>query len=119
MPTPNATSNTHVLPFATEAEPLHVRVARLEKAGKSDAAWDLVFNEVDALFYSGDFAAVDKALLNISVNSSSADLLVSLLTATLPGKGRLSARKAFYSSVELSLKKRGEYEDGLLRGLED
>ncbi len=61
---------------------------------------------------------LDTIFEQVQTDNLSADMLLGLLTATLPARSRLSCRKTFFSEVEMVLRDRGEFKDGLLTGLE-
>lgn len=90
----------------------------LDRRGHTDAALDIVFEQIDELLLDGEFAQVDRLLSDIVPAAYSADLLLGILTITLPAKHRLSQRQMFYQQVEQALVQRDEMEDGLLVGLE-
>jgi len=95
------------------------RANKLDERGQTDAALDLIYDQVDALLRSGDFAQVDVVLDKVDVGSVSPDLLLGLLTATLPARTRLASRRAFFRRVEEKLKRREDWADNLLAGLEN
>lgn len=94
------------------------RASRLEKRGQLDAALDLVYDQIDEKLSSGSLDQMDRLLANVDPESLSTDLLLGLLTATLPARSRLPARNRFYREVERVLRNRPEWEEGLLAGLE-
>lgn len=102
----------------TQLEKFLLPVTRLEKHGQVDAALDVLYDRVDDLLKDRKFTSVDDLLRQASIDSLSVDILLGLLTATLPARGKLAARAEFYAAVEASIKKRGEWESGLLAGLE-
>jgi len=57
-------------------------------------------------------------LRQVDVRIFSTDLLLGILTATLPAKSKLPSRTPFFGKVEAIIKRRGEWEKGLLTGLE-
>jgi hypothetical protein len=93
-------------------------VITLEKHGHLDAALDVLYDRVDDLLKTKQFTVVDNLLSQASVGSFSVDVLLGLLTATLPARSKLQARAKFFAEVEASIKTRGEWENGLLAGLE-
>jgi hypothetical protein len=93
-------------------------VTRLERLGRIDAALDILYDRVDDLLKARDFSTVDELLRQADVSSFSVDVLLGLLTATLPGRSKLPARSKFFRDVEVCIKERGEWEFGLLAGLE-
>lgn len=94
------------------------RAQRLDKHGRVDAALDLIYDSVDEMMRSGDFNKLDALLTRLQLSELSTDLLIGLLTATLPARGRLATRKSFFCRVEEILRQRGEYENSLLMGLD-
>jgi hypothetical protein len=91
---------------------------RLDKQGRTDSALDLVYDAIDDLLRRGDYPRLDHVLTEVPVADYSVDLLLGILTATLPGKSRLPSRSGFFGEVERALKARGEYDPALLTGLE-
>ena len=61
---------------------------------------------------------LDSILNDMQVQGYSLDLLLGVLTATLPVRTRLSARKAFFQRVKDRANELGETDPGLLAGLE-
>jgi hypothetical protein len=104
-------------PRATTHEPFLRRAQRLDARGQTDAALDLLYDGFDELLRSGGFSEVDLILTDIAVDDYSVDILLGVLTATLPARSRLIARSSFYRSVAESIQRRGEAEEGLLTGL--
>ncbi|SRR6266568_2657385 len=93
-------------------------VMQLEKGGHVDAALDVLYDRMDALLKAKQFTVMDALLKEANVDSISVDVLLGLLTASLPARSKLPARSSFYAEAEASIKRRGEWEDGLLAGLE-
>jgi hypothetical protein len=94
------------------------RAERLEKLGNVDAALDLIYDQINWRLKEQKFYETDQLLQNINVADHSVDLLLGLLTATLPARSKLRSRAQFFSEVEAVLKERGQWEDNLLVGLE-
>jgi hypothetical protein len=94
------------------------RANRLDAKGHTDKALDLVYDQVDELMWNGSFQKLDSILASVHAADYSADLLLGILTATFPGHHRLPVRKKLYEETERVLRERGEYEEGLLVGLE-
>ncbi len=92
---------------------------RLESRGAVDAALDLIYDQVDEMLKAGKFDQVNQLLSTVEANSLSLDLLLGLLTVTLPARCRLPARSRLFREAETVLKLRGEWEEGLLTGLEN
>jgi hypothetical protein len=93
-------------------------VTQLEKGGHVDAALDVLYDRTDDLLKKNEFETIDALLQQAKVNLMSVDIILGLLTATLPVRSKLSARSKFYTEAEVSIKARGAWENGLLAGLE-
>jgi hypothetical protein len=100
------------------SESLVTRAQGLVEQGSVDEALDVIYEGIDDLLLAGSFDQVDQLLRDISEDGVSSDVLVALLTVTLPAKSKLPSRADFYSRVERTLSVRSELEDGLLSGLE-
>lgn len=94
------------------------RAQRLDGLGQIDAALDLIYDSIDEILRHGQFSKLDSLLEQTLIEDQSTDLLLGLLTSTLPARSKLSSRKKFFSEVEVCLENREELEDGLLTGLE-
>jgi len=94
------------------------RASRLCNQGRTTSGLDLLYNSVDELLHQGKFAQLNSMIERVSVDDHSIDILLGMLTTTLPASSRLPARSQFFNDVERSIRNRGEYEDGLLTGLE-
>jgi hypothetical protein len=114
------------LPPPTVARPTQIAhreafvsgVQRLARLGNTASALDLLYDSVDRLMQKGEFQRLDSVLSGLVVSELSLDLMLGFLTATLPARKRLASRMALYQKIEQELKQRGEYEEGLLTGLE-
>ena len=93
------------------------RARRLDKLGHTDAALDLLYDAIDECLTAGRFSELASCLRGIQPASLSLDLLLGILTVTLPAKSRLPTREAFKDKVERVLRQRGEWEVGILTGL--
>lgn len=102
----------------SRAESFLHRAQRLDRIGSTDAALDLLYDSVDAMMRGGKFCELDSLLKRLRADDYSLDMLLGILTATLPGRSKLPARGRFLKDAENALRERGEYEDGLLTGLE-
>ena len=91
---------------------------RLAEQGRVDAALDLIFARVDETFRRGDFFDCDHQLQHLAVGDYNTEVLLGLLTATLPARSLLPSRPDFYSRTEAEIFRRGEMEPGLLTGLD-
>ncbi len=101
-------------PFSTD----FIRRAKiLEDQGHGDLALDIIFDAIDELLHARAFAFCSSILSDVDAAQCSADVLLALLSATLPVKSKLPTRGSFFQRVERELRRRGEYEDDLLDGL--
>ena len=94
------------------------RANRLDVLGHTDTGLDLLYDAVDDLLRRGDIDRLDVLLLDAVAAELTLNILVGLLTATLPARSRLRSRSGFFQSVDETLRLRGEWEVGLLVGLE-
>jgi hypothetical protein len=93
------------------------RAQALEESGHNDLALDIIYDEIDDLLRARRFALCASILDEVEPSRSSVDILLALLTATLPAKSELPTRDSFFRRVEHELRRRGEYDIGLLAGL--
>jgi hypothetical protein len=107
-------------PFAEKEthESFLFRAQRLDQRGRTEAALDLIYDSIDESMRKNELKALDAVLANAPRADLSTDLLLGLLTATLPAKNRLPSRPTLFRDTEAVLRNRGEYEEGLLTGLE-
>lgn len=91
---------------------------QLASRGHIDSGIDIVYDAVDEMLRDGEFPRVDAILTETQPKEYSIDIMLALLTSTLPASSRLPSRCAFYGRFETWLRAAGEYEDGLLTGLE-
>ena len=103
---------------ADQPEAFVKRAARLDRLRRTDSALDLIYDSVDELMRKEEFSQLDAALSTLKPAELSVDILLGILTATLPARSRLPARNDLFRSAEEALKNRGEYEERLLTGLE-
>ncbi|HWD18547.1 MAG TPA: hypothetical protein VHB20_04665 [Verrucomicrobiae bacterium] len=94
------------------------RANRLAAHGQVDSALDLVYDYIDNLLTNSEFNRVNSILRNVALADASSDVLLGLLTSTLPARRKLWSRSRFYNDVELEFRRRGEWEEGLLTGLQ-
>ena len=91
---------------------------RLAEQSRVGAALDLIFARVDETFRRGEFSDCDELLQHLAVGDFNTDVLIGLLTATLPGRSLLPSRPDFYSRTKAEIQRRGEMEPVLLTGLD-
>lgn len=91
----------------------------LAESGRVDAATDLIFRTIDNLMRDEELDEIDSIIENIDCDELGEDLLLGVLTATLPVKSQLKNRNQFVKSIEeFFLEKYGpEKSTELLSGL--
>ena len=105
------------LSFGSAHADLVERARTLEHFGDSATALDLVYDCIDDLLYADRFSLVACCLLEVEVDTCSVDILLALLTSTLPAKRKIGTRAEFTRRVEAELLRRGEDVAQLLAGL--
>lgn len=110
-------ANATAAELGTTAEPFLRRAQRLDDQGSTDAALDLLYDSIDELMRTGRHSTINSIFCEISPTNLSLDLLLGILTATLPARSRLPARAKFLEAVREELRRRGEHEETLLTGL--
>lgn len=100
------------------AETFVQRARRLDKGGHTAVALDLIYDSVDELMQNTEFPRLDSILATVRASDHSVDVLLGILTATLPARSHLPSRVKLFKDIEKTLRERGEYEEGLLTGLE-
>lgn len=108
---------SHVAPSPVRSDYFLLHARRLDQCGQTDAALDLLYEAIDERLRHGRFTDLDELLAKVSVETLSIDMILGLLTATLPATSQLPARNRLRVEAETVLRNRGEYEDGLLAGL--
>jgi hypothetical protein len=94
------------------------RAQCLAAGGQIDAALDLTYDSIDQMMHQDHLNQLDGILAALAAGDLATDLLLGILTATLPAKNRLPARGRLFKEAERVMRQRGDYEDGLLAGLE-
>jgi hypothetical protein len=95
-----------------------VAAQKLADQGNVDSALDHIFDQADSLLLAGEFTALNEVIAGLDAERLSIDVLLAVLTISLPAKSKLPARSGFYCAVERLLRERGEFRDGLLSGLQ-
>lgn len=93
------------------------RASELEQTVDLGAALDVIYDSVDELMRAGRFSELDRILRRVNPREYSTDILIAVLTGTLPGRSHLPSRDALRTAIEQTLRERNELEDGLLAGL--
>ena len=79
---------------------------------------DYIYNLVDKEFSEQKYHNIDVWLKVVNIRKRSVDELLAILTVTLPAKSSLTNRIQFLAEVESEIRRRGEWENNLLDGLE-
>lgn len=89
----------------------------LEKQGDVEQALDVLFNHFDNMLLDGNFAECSDLLAELAVEEFSTNLLLTILTATLPAHYKLPGRMSCYLKVGEVITSRKEDSLSLLAGL--
>lgn len=103
-------SSTVTINFVSEA-------IKCEEAGNLRGALRSIYENAERLMQFGLFSELDAELASSDLERAGTDLLLGILTATLPRKSMLPSRKRLFRETKRILKRRGHYERGLLSGL--
>lgn len=95
-----------------------LRADRLSRLEHFDAALDIVYEQIEQLVRSKSWQELDSLLRDAEPEALSTDIVVALLTATLPARRLLSERTSFFNRASDALKGRREWTEDLLTGLE-
>lgn len=88
-----------------------------EDDGRVDDAIDIIYDGIDELLHNERFSECDSILEKIDVDVYSLDIILSLLTATLPVRSKLPSRKKLLKDIETKLRNTGQYKESILSGL--
>lgn len=86
--------------------------------GRYDYALDIIFDELDELLLTDNFAEVDIILDSLDVSEWSTECLLGFLTVSNWGKKHLKNRDNFFLRVVAVLEWRGDTETSILLGLQ-
>jgi hypothetical protein len=103
---------------ANQSDSFVDRARRLDATGRTDLALDLLYDAIDQMLREARFEELDAIIAGLPIAECSLNLLLGFLTATLPARTRLPVRPRFFAEVKTELQNRGEFEEGLLTGLE-
>lgn len=90
----------------------------LESSGLVIDALDVVYNRVADVIRFGWIEHLDLEIGEMSPDEIGTDVILGILTATLPVKSQLPSRYRLLKSAKRVLKARGHYERGILDGLQ-
>jgi hypothetical protein len=85
--------------------------------GKIAIAIDILGTRLDEEMRAKRFSLIDEVLANVNTDQYHTDVLMTLLTVTLPAKSKLPSRVSFFSKMEGTLTFRSELRPGILDGL--
>lgn len=94
------------------------RARQLEARGHSDQAIDLIYDHFDRMLGDNKFRDCEQLIDQLVAHELSTDLIISVLTATLPWRSQIAARQRFLQRARLVLAARGEADGSLLFGLD-
>lgn len=90
----------------------------LERQGNVRASLATIYRRVDELMREGMLKDLDDEITSVRAEDIGTDVLLGLLTATLPAKRKLPSRPQLFRNTLRLLKTRGDFEPGVLDGLE-
>lgn len=85
--------------------------------GDLRSALRIVYKNAELMMRLGLLNELNEQLKSAVDKEADTDLLLALLTATLPAKSKLAERPLLYKATKRLLKKRKHYERGILSGL--
>jgi hypothetical protein len=88
-----------------------------EKLGDIRSAMAVVYRNTRYRIRDGQYSELDSDIGRFDPSTAKIDTLLAVLTATAPAKRMLPHRSRLYKQVRRTLKRRGEWEKGLLDGL--
>ena len=91
---------------------------RFIEKGQVDAALDLIYSTVDRMLKAQKLSEVDAILTATPFRSTSLEILISLLTVTLPVRIKLPSRPKFFRAVEEVAREDSRWSSSQLVGLE-
>jgi hypothetical protein len=94
------------------------RASELEQQGHLRESLRLIYRNVEDLMREGSVDIINSELASVDPHKLGTDVLLGLLTATLPVKSRLPDRRRIFKATRAILVARGHYEAGILKGLE-
>ena len=82
------------------------------------ASLAIIYRRVEEMMRESMMEALDEEIASVPAEEMGTDVLLGLLTATLPVKRKLRSRPQLFRSTLKLLKTRGHFEPGVLDGLE-
>ena len=93
------------------------QVNKLATMGSVDSALDILYDKVDFLLREGKLSKVDEILESANPETLNINIILGLLTTTLPAKTKLKVRGTFYETVEAYVNDQFDDTAGILIGL--
>jgi hypothetical protein len=90
----------------------------MDRQGNIRASLALIYRRVEEMMREPMLEALDEEIASVPAEEMGTDVLLGLLTATLPAKRKLPSRPQLFRSTRQIMKKRGHLEPGVLDGLE-
>ena len=78
----------------------------------------IIFRRVEEMMQYGHLSELNDRLREIDVDATDTDLLLAWLTAILPVRYQLPARLELFAETKRVMIERGDFEPGILDGLE-
>ena len=90
-----------------------------QKVATSDiaGAYKLIFRRIDQAMRAGDFNGIDAAIANALIGDFALEVLIALLTATLPARSKLASRDKLLEAAQQVAKDRRRWTATLFSGL--
>ena len=90
----------------------------LEREGDLRGSLGIIYRRVDEFVRESMLEALDEEISSVPAEEIGTDVLLGLLTATLPVKRKLASRPQLFKATLKLMKARGHFERGILDGLE-
>lgn len=90
----------------------------LEREGDLRGSLGIIYRRVDEFARESMLEALDEEISSVPAEEIGTDVLLGLLTATLPVKRKLASRPQLFKATLKLMKARGHFERGILDGLE-
>lgn len=90
----------------------------LQNQGHMRESLAVIYQSVEAYIQDGAIDDLNEKIANVNPDEMSTDIILGVLTATLPVKSKLVARKLLFKNTVPILVKRNHFEPRILDGLE-
>lgn len=95
-----------------------LKASELDKAGNCDEALDVIYDNVDNLLTEGNFSEINKILGMVDITGLSDDVILGILTSTLPARDRLENREYFFQIAKKYMLSQGKFGEEIFAGLD-